>query len=125
MSVSALPGATSLPGGCRQYPAPPPTTPLTPVTHGHTVAGPHTLPTANTCKHRNAAGTALRRPPGAPTADVGCRARVKMPVMNAELSNLQAELSALDAQTDPEDVGLPPNIGEALAAEMVITCAAS
>ena len=58
-------------------------------------------------------------------ADVGCRARVKMPVMNAELSNLQAELSALDAQTDPEDVGLPPNIGEALAAEMVITCAAS
>ena len=53
-----------------------------------------------------------------------CRARVKMPDMSADLRALQADLSALDANTDPGDVGLP-EIGEALANEVVITCAAS
>ncbi|MEM5541518.1 DUF1007 family protein [Sulfitobacter sp. AS92] len=52
-----------------------------------------------------------------------CRARVKMPDMSADLRALQADLSALDANTDPGDVGLP-EIGEALANEVVITCAA-
>lgn len=50
-----------------------------------------------------------------------CRARVKMPNMSADLRALQADLSALDANTDPGDVGLP-EIGEALANEVVITC---
>ncbi|MEP3686827.1 MAG: DUF1007 family protein [Sulfitobacter dubius] len=53
-----------------------------------------------------------------------CRARVKMPDMNADLRALQQDLSALDANTDPSDVGLP-EIGEALANEVVITCDAS
>ncbi|UOA33469.1 hypothetical protein DSM110093_03296 [Sulfitobacter sp. DSM 110093] len=53
-----------------------------------------------------------------------CRARVKMPDMNADLRALQQDLSALDANTDPNDVGLP-EIGEALANEVVITCDAS
>ncbi|MEP2954501.1 MAG: DUF1007 family protein [Sulfitobacter sp.] len=53
-----------------------------------------------------------------------CRARVKMPDMSADLRALQADLSALDANTDPNDVGLP-EIGEALANEVVITCDAS
>ena len=53
-----------------------------------------------------------------------CRARVKMPDMSADLRALQADLSALDANTDPGDVGLP-EIGEALANEVLITCDAS
>ena len=53
-----------------------------------------------------------------------CRARVKMPDMNADLRALQQDLSTLDANTDPSDVGLP-EIGEALANEVVITCDAS
>lgn len=53
-----------------------------------------------------------------------CGARVKMPDMSADLRALQADLSALDANTDPGDVGLP-EIGEALANEVVITCDAS
>ncbi|WP_411976233.1 DUF1007 family protein [Sulfitobacter faviae] len=53
-----------------------------------------------------------------------CRARVKMPDMNADLRALQQDLSALDANTDPSDVGLP-EIGGALANEVVITCDAS
>ncbi|MFG6589671.1 DUF1007 family protein [Sulfitobacter sp. 1A12157] len=53
-----------------------------------------------------------------------CRARVKMPDMSADLRALQQDLSALDANTDPSDVGLP-EIGEALANEVVITCDAS
>ena len=56
--------------------------------------------------------------------DDACRARVKMPEMNADLRELQQDLSALDANTDPNDVGLP-EIGEALANEVVITCDAS
>ena len=47
-----------------------------------------------------------------------------MPDMSADLRALQADLSALDANTDPGDVGLP-EIGEALANEVVITCDAS
>jgi ABC-type uncharacterized transport system substrate-binding protein len=51
-----------------------------------------------------------------------CRARVRMPDMTADLSALQAELAELDANMDPQDVGLP-NLGEALAAEATVTCA--
>lgn len=51
-----------------------------------------------------------------------CRARVKMPEMNADLQALQAKVANLDANTDPEDVGLP-NVGAALAAEATVTCA--
>ena len=54
----------------------------------------------------------------------GCRARVRMPDMTADLSALQEELAELDVNTDPEDVGLP-NLGAALAAEAIVTCAAS
>lgn len=56
--------------------------------------------------------------------DDACRARVKMPEMNANLRELQQDLTALDANTDPNDVGLP-EIGEALANEVVVTCDAS
>ena len=50
--------------------------------------------------------------------DDACRARVKMPEMNAALRELQQDLSALDANTDPNDVGLP-EIGEALALSLI------
>lgn len=53
-----------------------------------------------------------------------CRARVKMPNMTADLRALQADLGALDAQTDPGDVGLP-EIGAALANEVIVSCAGS
>ncbi|MEX3316377.1 DUF1007 family protein [Sulfitobacter sp. PS-8MA] len=58
------------------------------------------------------------------TGNDACRARVKMPDMTADLRALQADLSKLDAQTDPSDVGLP-NLGAALANEVVVTCESS
>ncbi|NUH66745.1 DUF1007 family protein [Sulfitobacter sp. S0837] len=58
------------------------------------------------------------------TGNDACRARVKMPNITADLRALQADLSELDMQTDPKDVGLP-NLGEALANEVVVTCESS
>ncbi|SDF07181.1 DUF1007 family protein [Sulfitobacter delicatus] len=58
------------------------------------------------------------------TGNDTCRARVKMPDMTADLRALQADLEKLDTQTDPSEVGLP-EIGEALANEVVITCESS
>jgi len=55
------------------------------------------------------------------TGNDACRGLVKMPDMTADLRALQADLGALDAQTSPEEVGLP-DIGEALASEVVVTC---
>jgi hypothetical protein len=58
------------------------------------------------------------------TGNDACRALVKMPDMTADLRALQADLGTLDDQTNPEDVGLP-EIGEALANDVVVTCESS
>lgn len=58
------------------------------------------------------------------TGTDGCRARVKMPDINAGLKALREELSTLSAEADPQDAGLP-NIGEQLASEVIVTCSAS
>ncbi|MGJ8617259.1 MAG: DUF1007 family protein [Sulfitobacter sp.] len=53
-----------------------------------------------------------------------CRARVKMPDINAGLVALRDQLSALDTETEPADAGLP-NIGAQLANDVIVTCAGS
>jgi ABC-type uncharacterized transport system substrate-binding protein len=53
-----------------------------------------------------------------------CRSRVLMPDITKGLLAVQKELSALDADSDPEDKGLP-NIGADLATTVIVTCAAS
>jgi ABC-type uncharacterized transport system substrate-binding protein len=53
-----------------------------------------------------------------------CRARVKMPVMGAELAALREELSKVELDANPEDVGLP-NIGAQLAQDVIVTCSGS
>jgi len=53
-----------------------------------------------------------------------CRARVKMPDINAGLVALRDQLSALDAEAEPIDAGLP-NIGAQLASDVIVTCAGS
>lgn len=53
-----------------------------------------------------------------------CRTRVKMPVMGAELEALREELSKVELDSNPEDVGLP-NIGAQLAQDVIVTCAGS
>tara|TARA_R110002049_G_scaffold44333_5_gene130087 strand:- start:140077 stop:140727 length:651 start_codon:yes stop_codon:yes gene_type:complete len=56
------------------------------------------------------------------TGNDGCRGRVKMPDMTAGLKAVQEQLSTLDMESDPEDVGLP-DIGAALANEVILSCA--
>lgn len=58
------------------------------------------------------------------TGNETCRARVKMPDMNADLTALREQLSTLDQSADPQDVGLP-NIGAELANDVIVTCAGS
>jgi ABC-type uncharacterized transport system substrate-binding protein len=58
------------------------------------------------------------------TGAAGCATRVKMPDMDAALKELQQRLATLDADSDPQDVGLP-NIGAQLANDVIVTCARS
>ncbi|MFT6674900.1 MAG: ABC-type uncharacterized transport system substrate-binding protein [Sulfitobacter sp.] len=58
------------------------------------------------------------------TGTQACTARVQMPDMSGNLSALLNELSTLDADTTPQDAGLP-DIGERLAQKVRVTCAAS
>ncbi len=58
------------------------------------------------------------------TGSDACRSRVKMPDITAGLSALRDQLSGLDANADPGDAGLP-NIGGALASEVIVICAES
>tara|TARA_R110002110_G_scaffold6579_5_gene32813 strand:+ start:318 stop:968 length:651 start_codon:yes stop_codon:yes gene_type:complete len=53
-----------------------------------------------------------------------CRARVKMPDIDADLTALRDQLSTLDPNAEPQDVGLP-NIGAELANDVIVTCAGS
>ncbi|MGC1496275.1 MAG: DUF1007 family protein [Sulfitobacter sp.] len=53
-----------------------------------------------------------------------CRARVKMPDINAGLQALRDQLNTLGVDTYPEDVGLP-NIGAQLASDVIVTCSVS
>lgn len=54
----------------------------------------------------------------------GCRSRVQMPDLNKGLMAVRDELAALDADTDPDDAGLP-NIGADLASTVIVTCGVS
>ncbi|SFD87073.1 ABC-type uncharacterized transport system, substrate-binding protein [Sulfitobacter brevis] len=56
--------------------------------------------------------------------DKSCEIRLKAPEMTDGLAQMQQELAALDAQSDPEDAGLP-NIGARMASRVSVTCAAS
>jgi ABC-type uncharacterized transport system substrate-binding protein len=56
--------------------------------------------------------------------DRKCDVRRKAPEMDDGLRSLQKQLSALDAGSDPQDVGLP-NIGGQLASSVSVTCVAS
>lgn len=58
------------------------------------------------------------------TGSEACRARVKMPDMNADLTALREQLSALDPDAEPVDAGLP-NIGAQMANDVIVTCAGS
>ncbi|AXI40871.1 DUF1007 family protein [Sulfitobacter sp. SK011] len=53
-----------------------------------------------------------------------CRARVKMPDINADLTEIRDQLSTLDPDAEPQDAGLP-NIGAELANDVIVTCAGS
>jgi len=53
-----------------------------------------------------------------------CRSRVKMPDLNKGLMAVRDELATLDAETDPDEAGLP-NIGADLASTVIVTCGAS
>lgn len=53
-----------------------------------------------------------------------CRSRVQMPDLNKGLMAVRDELAALDADSDPDDAGLP-NIGADLASTVIVTCGAS
>ncbi len=53
-----------------------------------------------------------------------CDAQLKAPEMDDGLKALQQQLSALDAGSEPQDVGLP-NIGAQLAGSVDVTCVAS
>lgn len=53
-----------------------------------------------------------------------CRSRVRMPDLNKGLMAVREELAALDADSDPDDAGLP-NIGADLASTVIVTCGAS
>ncbi len=58
------------------------------------------------------------------TGSEDCRARVKMPDINAGLQALREQLNTLAADADPEDEGLP-NIGAQLASDVIVTCSVS
>ena len=53
-----------------------------------------------------------------------CEIRLKAPEMTNGLAQMQQQLAALDAQSNPEDAGLP-NIGADMASRVTVTCAAS
>ncbi|MFD2741348.1 DUF1007 family protein [Sulfitobacter aestuarii] len=53
-----------------------------------------------------------------------CDVRRKAPKLDNELRELQQQLATLDAEMDPEDVGLP-DIGAQMAGSVHVTCAAS
>ncbi len=58
------------------------------------------------------------------TGSDSCRARVKMPDINAGLKALRDQLNTLAADADPEDEDLP-NIGAQLASDVIVTCSVS
>ncbi|APE44928.1 polyphosphate kinase [Sulfitobacter alexandrii] len=54
----------------------------------------------------------------------GCRSRVRMPDLTKGLMAVRDQLAELDADTNPDEAGLP-NIGEDLASIVIVTCGES
>jgi len=58
------------------------------------------------------------------TGDGVCHVRQKAPDLDTDLMALQEQLATLDAQTDPQDAGLP-DIGAQMAGNVIVTGGAS